>query len=76
MNDDNIVRISIPYQNMVWGEVIIQCEKDSNVSNEAFIEGIQKGTINPWDFAVGNEEWLDYDSDDPQMSYEEAEEIK
>jgi hypothetical protein len=75
-NPDNVVRISIPYQNLVWGDVYLQCEKPSDMSREDFIEEIQKGIINPWDCSVGNEEWVDYDSDDPQMSYEEAEEIK
>jgi hypothetical protein len=72
--DDNIVRVSIPYQEMVWGDILMTLEKDSNVSREDFIKGIQEETIDPWAF-VTTEEWISNDSDDPQVSYEEAEEI-
>jgi len=74
MNDD-IVKISIPYSNVVQGDCIIQCKKDSDISREAFVEGIANGTIDPWELSVGDEEWVDSDSDDPQMSYEETKEL-
>lgn len=72
--NDNIVKVSIPYQETVWGDVLLTLEKDSDVSREDFLKGIQTGTIDPWAF-VAAEEWISYDSDDPQVSYEETEEI-
>lgn len=74
-NPDNIVKVSIPYQETVWGDILMTLEKDSDVSREDFLKGIREETIDPWAFVASHEEWISYDSDDPQVSYEEAEEI-
>jgi len=70
------VTLVIPYSEVTWGRVYLDCVIDDGVTKEDFIAGVKAGTIEPFAFAHEGEEWSADDSTDLDLMYQDMEVIE
>ncbi len=68
------VTIVIPYSEVTWGRVYLDCVIDDGVTKEEFLAGVKDGSIDPFPFAWEGEEWCADDSDQLELMTEETKE--
>ena len=71
----NRITIKIPYSEVTYGRVYLDCIIDDDVTKEEFIAGVKAGTIDPFPFAWDGEEWSADDSDELDLVISETEVI-
>ena len=70
------VIISIPYQETVWGEVMITVNLPEGEDQETFVDAVQRGDIDVFTQAVINEQWEAQNSEVIKIEYENLEVIQ
>ena len=70
------VIISIPYQETVWGEVMITVNLPEGEDQETFVDAVQRGDIDVFTQAVINEQWEAENSEVIKIEYENLEVIQ
>ena len=69
------ITIGIPYSEVTYGNVYLNCVIGDGITKEEFIAGVHAGTIDPLPFAREGEEWTAEESAGLEMVFRKAEVI-
>ena len=70
------VIISIPYQETVWGEVMITVNLPEGEDQETFVDAVRRGDIDVFTHDIINEKWESEDAELIKIEYSNLEVIQ
>ena len=70
------VIISIPYQETVWGEVMITVNLPEGEDQETFVDAVRRGDIDVFTRDIINEKWESEDAELIKIEYSNLEVIQ